>query len=522
MNSPDSRQTMAKVAIIGAGFGGLAAGIALRENGIDDFLIFEEANDVGGVWRENTYPGCNCDVPSHLYSLTAQPYRGEVRYPGQRDILDYLRQVVRDHGLRPHLRLRTAIAQATLDEDTGRWRLTTAQGHIVHAETVIFAVGMLHRRHLPDIPGRDTFGGDWFHSAQWDHTRDLRGRRVAVVGTGASAVQLIPELAAIAEQVRVFQRTPTWVLPKPRPEFGWLTRTLMRRIPITHELYRALVYYAADLVLAPVMTGGWSARPAEWAARAYLRWQVRDRRLRDALTPQHRIGAKRILLSRSYYRALARDNVELITTPIHSVTPTGVRTEDGVVHEVDTIVYATGFRATEFLEPIRVVGRGGMLLHEYWKNGGGTFLGLAAPKFPNAYFLAGPNTFNAAGSNIGMKESQLRYIMAAIRLRETSGAAALEVSAHAMATYDRWLQAAIAHTVWPTGGPSWYKTASGRVVTPWPSTARAYARMTARDPALDLVPLPLRAHAPTQRPTGPAIASQRAHIVPRASHTATS
>lgn len=521
MNSPDSRQTMAKVAIVGAGFGGLAAGIALRENGIDDFLLFEEADDVGGVWRENTYPGCNCDVPSHLYSLTTKPYRGEVRYPGQREILDYLRQVVGDHGLRPHLRLRTAIAQATFDEDTARWRLTTAQGHIVHAQIVIFAVGMLHRRHLPDIPGRDTFGGNWFHSAQWDHTRDLRGRRVAVVGTGASAVQLVPELAAIAEQVRVFQRTPTWVLPKPRPEFGWLTRTLLQRIPITHELYRALVYYMADLVLAPVMTGGWSARPAEWAARAYLRWQVRDRRLRDALTPQHRIGAKRILLSRSYYRALRQDNVELITTPIDAVTATGIRTEDGVVHGVDTIVYATGFRATEFLEPIRVVGRGGMLLHEYWKNGGGTFLGLAAPKFPNAYFLAGPNTFNAAGSNIGMKECQLGYIMAAIRLRETSGAAALEVRAGAMATYDRWLQAAIARTVWSTGGPSWYKTASGRVVTPWPSTARAYARMTARDPALDLGPVPLRGRAPAQRPTGPAVTARRAHTLPRASHTAT-
>ncbi|WP_280310091.1 flavin-containing monooxygenase [Nocardia abscessus] len=486
MNSIDSPEIDLKVAIVGGGFGGLAAGIALREDGITDFEIFEEADDVGGVWRENAYPGCNCDVPSHLYSLSAQPYRGEVRYPGQPDILTYLRQVAGDHGLYPHLRLRTAIAQADFDEDTGRWRLVTAQGQIIHAEIVIFAVGMLHRRHLPDIAGRDTFGGVWFHSAQWDHTRDLRGRRVAVIGTGASAVQLIPELAATAEHVRVFQRTPTWVLPKPRAEFGRLTRALLRQFLVTHQLYRSLVYHVADLVLAPLMTGGWSARPAEWFARAYLRWQVRDPRLRAALTPTHRIGAKRILLSRTYYRALGRDTVELITTPIDSVTQAGIRTVDGVVHEVDTIVYATGFRAAEFLAPIRVVGRGGTLLHQYWDTGGGTFLGLAAPKFPNAYFLAGPNTFNSAGSNVAMKESQLRYVMAAIRLRETSGATALEVSAQAMAAYERWLHEAIARTVWPTGGPSWYKTTSGRVVTPWPSTARAYARMTARDPALVL------------------------------------
>ncbi|MBF6302462.1 NAD(P)/FAD-dependent oxidoreductase [Nocardia amamiensis] len=486
----DSTNTQIKVAVIGAGFGGLAAGIALKREHINDFLIFEEAHDLGGVWRENTYPGCNCDVPAHLYSLTAQPYHGDVRYPGGADTLDYLHQVAHDQGLDPHLRFNTAIASASFDEDHGGWTLVTATGQIIRAEIVICATGMLHRRYLPDIPGRDDFTGPWFHSAQWDHRQDLTGRRVAVIGTGASAVQLIPELAATAAQVQVYQRTPTWVLPKPRARFGRATRWLLQRIPLAHTVYRAAVYYAADLVLAPIMTGGWSARPAEFAARAHLFWQVRDRQLRAALTPTHPIGAKRILLSSNYCRAFGRDNVELITTPIRSVTATGIRTTDDIIHDADVIVYATGFTATQFLAPMVVSGRGGQLLHQHWADGGGTFLGVAVRGFPDWFILAGPNTFNSAGSSIDMKERQLHYITAAIRLREQSGAAALEVSEQATRRYTMWLHAALARTVWPTAGcPSWYKDTAGRITAPWPSTARAYARMTRRDPALDLVPV---------------------------------
>ncbi|WP_231390424.1 NAD(P)/FAD-dependent oxidoreductase [Nocardia sp. CNY236] len=490
-----------KVAVVGAGFGGLAAGLALQREGLSDFLIFEEAAEVGGVWRENTYPGCNCDVPAHLYSLAEAPYQGDVRYPGQRETLDYLRTVAREHGLMKHLRFNTAIAQADFDDKDATWTLVTADGHTIYAEIVIFAAGMLHRRYLPDIPGRDTFTGSWFHSAQWDHRRDFTGRRVAVIGTGASAAQVIPELAATAAHVEVFQRTPTWVLPKPRAQFSRPTRWALHRIPLAHRIYRAALYYAADLVLAPVMTNGWSARPAEWFARAYLRVQVRNSRLRAALTPRHRIGAKRIVLSKSYYRALGRDNVSVTTTAIGRVTESGIQTVDGAVHSADTIIYATGFRATEFLAPMVVTGRGGRVLHHYWDEGGATFLGLAVPGFPNAFIMAGPNTFNPAGSNVDMKQNQLRYIMAAIRLREQSGAAAIEVSDRSVGDYDQWLREAISRTVWPEGGSSWYKTDSGRVTNPWPSTARTYARMTRRDPALDFQPMSL--NHPPQHPIEP-------------------
>ncbi|MFG3615995.1 flavin-containing monooxygenase [Nocardia sp. NPDC047654] len=472
-----------EVAVVGAGFGGIGMGVGLRRAGITDFVIFERGGDVGGVWRDNTYPGCSCDVPSHLYSFSFAPYRSRrTRFPRQSEILEYLRQVAADHGLAPHLRLGAAISEATYLEDQGGWELTTSDGQRVFARVVIFAVGQLHRPNVPDIAGRTDFAGPSFHSARWDHGQNLRGVDVAVIGTGSSAAQMLPTLAATARHVRVFQRTPHWVLPKPPADFGPLARTVLR-LPGAHRLYRRALYYGADVVLAPIMRRGWSARPAEWAARRYLHSRIEDPRLRAKLTPDYPLGGKRIIFDSDYYSTLTRDNVELVTAPIARITRDGLLTTDGAHHRADVIIYATGFRAPEFLVPITVRGRGGVLLHDQWRSGATALLGVAVPGFPNAFLIAGPNSFNPAGSNPGMKECQIDYIIRCLRWRDRIGATTIEVRASAMRTHQEWIERAVAKTVWPAVGPSWYKHDSGRVTNPWPASARTFDRAMRRPPS---------------------------------------
>ncbi|MBF6261252.1 NAD(P)/FAD-dependent oxidoreductase [Nocardia farcinica] len=471
-----------RVVIVGAGFGGIGTGVGLKRAGIEDFLILEEGTDVGGVWRDNTYPGCSCDVPAHLYSFSFAPYRStRRRYPGQQHILAYLRRVAADHGLVPHLRLRTPVAAATYREDRARWEVRTVAGEVIDAEFVVFAVGQLHRPWEPALPGREVFAGNAFHTARWDHRVDPAGREIAVIGTGSSAAQVVPELAAVARRVTVYQRTPNWLLPKPCEQFGRVSRTLLH-LPAAHRMYRGVLAQGADLTLAPIMRRGWSARPAQWLARAHLRHRVADPDLRAKLTPRHPIGAKRILFDNGYYRALTRDNVELVTEPIARLTPDGVCTIDGVHRRADVLVYATGFRAAEFLAPIVVRGRGGQVLHERWRDGAEAYLGLAVPGFPNAFLIAGPNTFNPAGSNPGMKEHQIEFVLECLRWRDEIGAPAIEVTPAAMEGYRRWLSGAIAETVWPASA-SWYRHPSGRVTNPWPATARSFARMLKQSPA---------------------------------------
>jgi cation diffusion facilitator CzcD-associated flavoprotein CzcO len=486
----DDNRSDLEVAIIGAGFGGLGMGVSLLRAGIDDFLIFEKGDDVGGIWRDNTYPGCSCDVPSHLYSFSFQPYRdARMRFPGQQAILQYLREVADRQGLRPYLRLGTGIMAAAYNDRTQRWTLTTGAGETVTARAVVFAVGQLHRPHVPDIPGHGTFTGPAFHTARWDHAQNLAGRDVAVIGTGPSAAQLVPVAARTARRVRLFQRTPNWVLPKPPAEFGAIRRWAFARAPVLQSAYRAAVYYGADVALSPIISRGWSARPAEWAARLHLRWRIKDPHLRSALTPDYPIGCKRFIVDSAFYPALTRDNVDLITQPITRITPDGITTADGGHHDADIIVYATGFRATEFLVPIEVRGRDGISLHEQWAEGAEAYLGLALPGFPNMFIIHGPNSFVGHGSNIFIKECQIRYITSCLRLlRSRPAAAAIEVGPQAMAGYQQWLAATVSRTVWPAGCSSWYKTPAGRITNPWPASARRFDRLTRHDPARAFVP----------------------------------
>ncbi|MGW5569761.1 flavin-containing monooxygenase [Nocardia thailandica] len=469
------------VVVVGAGFGGLTMAALLKHAGVRDFLILEEGAEVGGVWRENTYPGCACDVPSHLYSFAFDPYRDPaVRYPGQPAILDYMREVTDRTGLREHLLTDTAVVAADYRDRDGRWTLTTATGALIDTAAVVWAVGQLHRPQIPQIPGSESFTGRAFHSAQWDHSADLSGQ-VAVVGTGSSAAQMIPELARTAAGVTVYQRTPAWVLPKPGARFGPISRWGLTHLPGMHSLYRAGVHRAADLVLAPIMRGGWSARPAELLARAHLRSQIHDPELRARLTPGYRIGEKRILMDSAYYPALSQPHVELVSEGIAELTATGVRTVDGVERPADVVVWATGFRAREFFAGVRVRGREGVDLHQQWRQAGrpSAYYGLASPGYPGLYMIAGPNSFTAANSNPTMKLLQARYILRCLQFSSRMGAP-VEVTEQAMADYLDQLDEAMARTVWHGGVRTWWTQADGIVTNAWPGTVEQFERALAQ------------------------------------------
>lgn len=472
------------VAVVGAGFGGLGMAAALKRAGIDSFTVFEKGDEVGGIWRDNTYPGCGCDVPSHLYSFSFAPYRSDtVRYPSQRGILDYLRRTTDLEGLRQHLRTGTEIASAEYDEARARWTLTTRGGERHTADVVVFAVGQLHRPKLPDIPGREDFAGPAFHTARWDHTQDLTGRTVAVIGTGSSAAQLLPTVAAAASRVTVYQRTANWVLPKPAADFGPLVRQAFRRVPTLQSAYRAATYLAADAGLSPVVSRGWSAGPLTWLARRHLRRQVPNPVLRAKLTPNHPIGCKRVVIDSAFYPALCRDDVDLVTDPIDRIDATGIRTIDGAHRPADVIIYSTGFHASEFLVPMDVRGRGGARLHDRWREGAEAYLGIAYPEFPNLFLIHGPNTILGHNSNVFIIECQVHYIMNCLRLlRGTTGVRTIEVRAEAMAEYRQWLDRTLAGTVWQAGCQSWYQHPSGRVTNPWPASTIRYRQLTRNDP----------------------------------------
>ncbi|NKX91236.1 flavin-containing monooxygenase [Nocardia coubleae] len=468
--------TTHKAVVVGAGFGGLTMAAELKHAGIGEFLVLEEGPEVGGVWRENTYPGCSCDVPAHLYSFAFDPYRdARVRYPDQQSILTYMREVTDRNDLRPHLRCNTTVVAADYSDTDRTWTLTTSSGELIRTHAVVWALGQLHRPAIPRMPGAETFAGPAFHSARWDHTVDLSGQ-IAVVGTGSSAAQMIPELARVAAGVTVYQRTPPWVLPKPAATFGPVSRWALTHVPGAHELSRSGIYRAADLVLAPIMRAGWSARPAELLARAHLRRHVHDRELRAKLTPQYRIGEKRILLDNSYYPALTHPHVELVTAPIDWLSPHGIRTVDGRERHADVIVWATGFRAPEFLAGVRVRGREGRDLHELWQRRGRptAFYGLAVPGFPNLYMIAGPHSFTPSNSNPSFKQHQARYIARCLALSTDRGAP-LEVTEQAMANYLERLDRALAWTIWCDGvAGAWWKRADGTITNAWPETAREF------------------------------------------------
>ncbi|MFC7303871.1 flavin-containing monooxygenase [Streptomyces monticola] len=473
---------MQSVAIVGAGFSGLCMALQLKRAGRGKFTVFEKAGDIGGTWRDNTYPGCGCDVPSQLYSYSFEKYTSwSRRYPGQPEILGYLRSLVDKHGLRPHIRLNTEVTRARYDEGGARWEVLTADGRREFFDVVVFGVGQLNRPRLPDIPGREEFAGTAFHSARWDHGHDLTGKRVAVIGNGSSAAQLIAPVARQAGRLEVFQRTPNWVLPKADAEFHRATRLGLRWLRPLQKAYRSLIYLRAESLLYPALKNGWSAPLVRRMALRHLRQQIDDPRLRAKLTPDYPVGCKRIVIDSTFYPALNRPDVDVVTERITRITRTGVETADGLEHPADTVVYATGFETTRFLAPVEVYGRDGRLLREEWKDGPEAYLGVAMPNFPNLFFLYGPNTNLGHNSIVLMIECQVGYVLACLRALSAhcarSGRAGIEIRPEAMAAYRARLERALHDTVWEAGCDSWYKNAAGRVTNNWPMSTVRYRRL---------------------------------------------
>jgi cation diffusion facilitator CzcD-associated flavoprotein CzcO len=463
-----------RVAIIGSGFSGLGMGIALKREGLADFTIYDRAEGVGGTWRHNTYPGLACDVPSHLYSFSFEPKRDwSKRFSPRGEIADYLEHCARRYGLEPHLRLGTEVTTVAFDEPSRRWHLRTADGRTDEADVVITATGQLSRPAIPPLRCRESFAGTQFHSAQWDHGHDLTGRDVAVIGTGASAIQFIPEIAPKVRRLHVFQRSAPWVINKmdrdyPRPASR--AAQLLARAG-WWAYFEALIvgFVGPKPFLAPVYL----------SHKAILYSQVRDRALRAKLKPDYQLGCKRVLISSDYYPALGRDNVELVTDPIREITPTGVVTEDGVERAADTIIYGTGFRATEFLSPMEVRGLGGQDLNEAWRDGAEAYLGMTVAGFPNFFMLYGPNTNLGSGSIIYMLESQIRYATDAVRRLASNGRAYIDVRPEVQRAFDEEMQRRLGDSVWASCA-SWYRTESGRVTNNWPGFMSEYRRRTRR------------------------------------------
>ncbi|GAA1889291.1 flavin-containing monooxygenase [Asanoa iriomotensis] len=464
------------IAVIGAGFGGIATGLRLRAAGREDFLIFDRGAEVGGTWRDNTYPGCACDVPSHMYSLSFMPNPGWSRsFSGQPEIWSYLRECA--SSLRDRLRLSHEVLGAVFRD--GRWLLDTSQGSYT-ADFLVAAGGPLSAPSLPSLPGLSSFAGETFHSSAWNHDLDLRGRRVAVIGTGASAVQFVPQIAPAVAHLSLFQRTAPWVLPRGDRDFTSGERRAFTRVPALRRLARAGVYWGRELAALgflhpPVM------RLAERTARRHLAASITDPALRQALTPAYRMGCKRVLLSDDFYPALTRPNVDLITTPLASATRSGLVTSDGVSHPVDTIIFGTGFRATD--PPLAAVIRGpdGRTLAESWGGSMRAYLGSGVTGFPNLFMLLGPNTGLGHTSVVFMIECQIDHLLRLLSHIEGAGGGAWEPTPEAQSRYVDFVDRRMTGTVWESGGcHSWYQDPTGRVSTLWPGHTWSYWLRTRR------------------------------------------
>ena len=473
------------VAIVGAGFGGIGLGIKLREAGIESFTIVEKGAGVGGVWRDNSYPGLTCDVPSHLYQFSFEPnHEWTRRFPQRDEILAYLERVTDKHGLRRHMRFATEVASADFDEERGRWIVRLVGGEEYEADVLVTATGQLSRPSFPKIEGLDRFRGELFHSARWNHEYDMEGKRVAAIGTGASAIQYIPELAKVVGRLFVFQRTPGWVIPKPDRPYRPREKWLFRRVPQIPAISRRLTYTRFELFTLAMTRAYWLLRLYEAGYKRRLRREIPDAELREKLVPDYPMGCKRVLISNDYLPALARPNVEVVTDDIARVTETGVVTVDGREREADCIVLGTGFQANEFLAPMAIRGRGGLDLDEAWRGGAEAYLGLAISGFPNMFMLYGPNTNLGAGSIITMLESQIGFVVEAIRDLARSGARWMDVRGDVQSAFNREVQERLRDSVWTAGCNSWYRTESGKVTNNWAGFVTEYRRRTRRpDPA---------------------------------------
>ena len=473
------------VAVIGAGFAGIGTAIRLRRSGIGNFAVFERGSAIGGTWRDNTYPGAACDIPSRLYSYSFAPNPGwSHTYSGSAEILGYIESITAKYDVAPHIRLQHNVTGMSFDEEAGLWEITFEGRESVRARAVVLASGPLTEPGFPDIPGIDTFTGHKIHSARWDHDYDFSGKRVAVVGTGASAVQIIPELVRKAGSVKVFQRTPGWVLPRVNRRTGTLAKEIYRQVPGAETLARHAWFYGHESVALGVVWNTPLTRVVELAGRAQLRRQVRDPWLRRQLTPDFRAGCKRLLMSDDYYPALQRDNCKLITWPIARIAPDGIRTAEGIEHRADCIVFATGFDVSKKGTPIPITGRDGRVLADEWRRGAFAYRSVTVSGYPNLFLTFGPNSGPGHNSALVYMESQIDYLVRAIRIILDRDLKMLDVRPDRQERHNAVIQRRLGATTWNSGCRSWYLTEDGFNPTMYPGFATQY-RHQLRDVDLD-------------------------------------
>jgi cation diffusion facilitator CzcD-associated flavoprotein CzcO len=471
------------VVVVGAGFAGLGLAIQLRRQGIDDFVVLERGEQLGGVWRDNVYPGVACDIPAHLYSYSFEPNPDWSRFfAPQREILAYLERCADKYDVRSKIRTREGVTSAAWDEAQRRWILTTSRGRTIEARAVVCAAGIaLSRPTLPKIPGIDSFEGRLFHSARWDANAELDGKSIGVIGTGASAIQIVPEIAPKASRLYVFQRTPPWVMARPDQPIPPKTRDLLRRRPIVQKVARTSLYWLLEGLGTGFVLDHRVQRLRERFARKFLAKSVPDETLRAKLTPNYLLGCKRVLFSNDWYPTLLRPNVEVVTDPIGAVDGRAIVTADGARRDLDVLVCATGFEAAEATLPFELRGRAGRTIATSGDDGLLAYLGTTVPGFPNFFFIVGPNTGLGHNSMIFMMESQYPYVLGALRVLASGDVQALDVKVERARRYNERLQSRLAKSVWNTGGcASWYRTASGVNTTLWPGYTWEFRLRTRR------------------------------------------
>ncbi|MFP6584391.1 MAG: NAD(P)/FAD-dependent oxidoreductase [Candidatus Hydrogenedentota bacterium] len=480
--SSQTRKTARRIAIIGSGFSGLCVGIKLKQRGYEHFTIFEKADSLGGTWRDNTYPGAECDVASALYSFSFERNPNwTYKWSEQHEILKYMEHCASKYGLTPHIRYKENVLDLRFQEDSGTWRLETESGTVEEFDAVVSGVGQLHKPWRPEIEGADSFAGDLFHSARWNHDVSLKGKKVCCIGNAASALQFIPEIAKETEKLTVFQRSANWVIPKKDREYSDFEKKLVTLIPPLLLFYRFFLWFRGEVGVYPLMfmKSDKTREKLEQMTKDYINEKIRDPELREKLVPDYPMGAKRILFSDNYYEALDRDDVHVVTDAIDRIVAKGVVTKDGTLHEADVIVYATGFETTTFLTPMQVRGLGGEVLNETWAaNGAEAYLGITHTGFPNFFMMYGPNTNLGHNSIIVMIEAQTRYLLSCLDRLDARDAQSLNVKRNVQRSYNTWVQDRLKDSVWANVDQCWYKDENGKITNNWVGRTTEYRKKT--------------------------------------------
>lgn len=473
----------AHIVIVGTGFAGLGMAIQLKKNGIEDFVILETAAEVGGTWRDNHYPGCACDVQSHLYSFSFEPNPDWTRmFAPQPEIWAYLRGVADKYELRPSIRFNSGLAEARWDDDRCLWRIKTSDGVQMTAAVLISGMGGLSRAAYPELKGLTRFKGKSFHSQDWAHDYELSGKRVAVIGTGASAIQFVPQVQKKAARLDLYQRTPPWIMPKPDRDISKAERFVFKRFPAAQQAFRNAIYWQLESRVLGFVINPRLMKLVERTARSHIRKQIKDPALRKAVTPDYTIGCKRVLISDDYYPALAQDNVNVITTGIQEVKAHSIVGADGVEREVDAIIFGTGFHATDPMPAGMVYGRDGVDIMDAWKDGPEAYKGTTVSGFPNLFLIVGPNVGLGHNSMVYMIESQIAYVIKAIQVMREKQLRCLDVKAEQQAEFNQDIQSQLSSAVWSSGGcKSWYlHPKTGKNVTLWPGFTWQFRRKLSR------------------------------------------